>query len=100
LIPALVEHLTAEETHVLALIDEALTDDEWAEVGAAAMAKTPKRKLPMIFGMVLRDSAPEHVAALKTVIPAPAWFVFSRLGPRAYAKYARGLGLDTVRRAP
>jgi hypothetical protein len=41
-------------------------------------------------------AAPEHVAGLKAVIPGPAWFVLSRLGPRAYARYARRIGLDRI----
>ena len=60
------------------------------------MAETPKNLLPRAFGMVLRNAEPEHVAGLKAVIPGPAWFVLSRLGPRAYARYARRIGLDKV----
>jgi hypothetical protein len=96
MLPPVLEHLDAEEAYLLALIDKHLTDDEWAEVGQAAMAKTPKSLLPMAFGMVLRDAEPEHVAGLKTVTPGLAWFVLSRLGPRAYARYARRIGLDRV----
>jgi len=96
MLPPLLEHLAAEETHLLALIDKHVTDDEWAEVGQAAMAETPKSRLPMVFGMVLRDAEPEHVAGLKAVIPGPAWFVLSRLGPRAYTRYARRIGLDRI----
>jgi len=91
LIPTMMEHLAAEETHLLTLIDKYLTHDEWAEVGAAGMARAPKSKLPILFGMVLEDGEPEHVATLKAVIPAPAWFLLSRLGPRAFARYSRKL---------
>lgn len=94
MIPTMMEHMAAEETHLLALIDKYLTHDEWAEVGAAGMAKTPKSKLPVLFGMVLKDGEPEHVETLKDVIPAPAWFVLSRLGPRAYSRYSRKLTPD------
>ncbi|MEU7587790.1 hemerythrin domain-containing protein [Micromonospora sp. NPDC049230] len=99
MIAPMLEHLVTEETHLLALIDKYLTDKEWAEVGAAAMATVPKNLLPMAFGMVLRDGTPEHVAGLKAVIPGPAWFVLSRFGPGAYTRYARRLGLDRVRGA-
>jgi hypothetical protein len=58
ILPPLLEHLSAEETYLLALIDKHLTDGEWAEVGRAAMAETPKSLLPMVFGMVLRDAEP------------------------------------------
>ncbi|MBG6105996.1 hypothetical protein IW249_006410 [Micromonospora vinacea] len=96
MIPPMLEHLVTEETHLLALIDKYLTDKEWAEVGAAAMASMPKSLLPMAFGMVLRDGTPEYVAGLKAVVPGPAWFVLSRIGPGAYTRYARRLGLDKV----
>jgi len=100
MIPPMLEHLGSEEAHLLSLIDKYLTEKEWGQVGAAAMASTPKNRLPMLFGMVLRDARPEHVEGLKAVTPAPAWFVLSRLGPPAYARYARRLGLDGVRTAP
>jgi hypothetical protein len=93
MIPTMMEHMDAEETHILTLIDKYLTHDEWAEVGAAGMAKTPKSKLPIIFGMVLKDGKPEHVETLKADIPAPAWFILSRIGPRAFARYSRKLSV-------
>lgn len=99
MIPPMLEHLGAEEANVLALIDRYLTDAEWGEVGAAGMAETPKNRLPMAFGMVLRDARPEYVSALRAAVPMPAWFVLSRVGPGAYARYARRLGLDKVQRA-
>lgn len=90
-VPPMLEHLATEEEHLLALIDKHLTDEEWAEVGSGGMGKAKKSQLPVIFGMVLRDGRPEHVATLKAVIPAPAWFIMSRLGPRAYDRYTRRL---------
>lgn len=100
MIPTMMEHMAAEEAHLLALIDKYLTHDEWAEVGAEGMAKTPKSRLPLIFGMVLKDGEPEDVESFKTLIPAPAWFVLSRLGPRAYARYARRLTVSLSLPAP
>ena len=99
MIAPMLEHLGVEEAHLLSLIDKYLTEKEWGQVGAAAMASTPKNRLPVLFGMVLRDARPEHVEGLKAVVPAPAWFVLSRLGPPAYARYARRLGLDEVQTA-
>ncbi len=87
----MMEHLDTEEEHLLPLIDRHLTAQEWAEVGAKGMSKTPKSQLPMIFGMVLRDGQAEHIASLRSVIPAPVWFVMSRLGPRAYDRHMRRL---------
>ncbi|MEV6601026.1 hemerythrin domain-containing protein [Actinoplanes sp. NPDC051346] len=89
MIPPMVEHLDTEEEHLLPLIDKHLTAGEWAQVGEAGMKKTPKSKLPVIFGMVVRDGAPEHVATLKAVMPPPVWFVLSRIGPRAFDRYSR-----------
>jgi hemerythrin HHE cation binding domain-containing protein len=89
----MLEHLVTEETNLLSLIDKYLTEDEWAEVGKHGMSGIPKNRLPVAFGMALRDGEPEHVAALKAVVPGPAWFVLSRLGPWAYTRYARRLGL-------
>ncbi len=91
MVAPMVEHLDTEEEHLLPLIDRYLTAQEWAEVGAKGMDKTPKSQLPMIFGMVLRDGQAEHIAALRSVMPTPVWFVMSRLGPRAYRKHMRRL---------
>ncbi|MFI6759227.1 hemerythrin domain-containing protein [Micromonospora sp. NPDC050417] len=89
LIPPLFEHLDTEEANLLSLIDKHLTAAEWAEVAAAGMAKLPKGKLPLTIGMALYEAEPEHVQVLKDAVPAPVWFIFSRLGPRAYAKHSR-----------
>ncbi|MFI7080400.1 MULTISPECIES: hemerythrin domain-containing protein [unclassified Micromonospora] len=96
LIAPMSAHLDAEETHVLPLIDKYLTDEEWAEAGKHGMASAQKSQLPMIFGMLLHDARPEHTESLKAVVPAPVWFVLSRLGPVAYGRYVRRLGLDRV----
>ncbi|MFK3979435.1 hemerythrin domain-containing protein [Micromonospora sp. NPDC050397] len=89
MIPPMVEHLDTEETHVLSLIDKYLTAAEWEAVAAATMGKMPKSKLPLVFGMALYGAEPEQVRILKDTLPAPAWFMFSRLGPRAFAKHSR-----------
>ncbi|RKR89640.1 hemerythrin-like domain-containing protein [Micromonospora pisi] len=89
LIPPLLEHLATEEANLLSLIDKHLTAAEWAEVAAASMGKLPKGKLPLSFGMALYEAEPEHVQVLKEAVPTPVWFVFSRLGPRAYANHSR-----------
>ena len=99
LIAPMSAHLDAEEAHVLTLIDKYLTDEEWAEAGKHGLASARKSQLPMIFGMLLHDARPEHTESLRAVIPGPVWFVLSRLGPVAYGRYARRLGLDRVRAA-
>jgi hypothetical protein len=96
LIPPMLDHLDTEERDLLALIDQYLTEREWADVGATAMATLPKNRLPIAFGTVLLDGEPEHVGALKAVAPGPVWFVLSRVGPSAYTRYARRLGLDRL----
>ncbi|MFI7024210.1 hemerythrin domain-containing protein [Micromonospora sp. NPDC049900] len=96
LIAPMAAHLDAEEAHVLPLIDKYLTDEEWAEAGKHGMASAQKSQLPLIFGMLLHDARPEHTESLKAVIPGPVWFVLSRLGPGAYGRYVRRLGLDRL----
>ncbi len=88
LLPPLLEHLDTEETHLLALIDKYLTEKEWAQVAQAASARTPKSQAPVGFGMALYEASPEHLRVIKDALPGPLWFVMSRIGPRAYAKYA------------
>jgi hemerythrin-like domain-containing protein len=85
------EHLDLEERKVLTLIDKFLTEKEWREVGGEGLKKMSFGQLKVAFGMILNEATPEQVQIMKDVIPRVPWMMFSFLGPRAYAKYARRL---------
>ncbi|GAA0372758.1 hypothetical protein GCM10009530_23740 [Microbispora corallina] len=89
MLPPLGEHLDTEERHVLPLIDTYITEAEWAQVAEEAVKDQPKKALLVNLGMALYDADPAHLEVVKGAMPPPVWFVVTRLGPRAYARYAR-----------
>jgi hemerythrin-like domain-containing protein len=85
----LVEHLAAEEQHILPLASRSLTAKEWGELGEDGMASQPKNKLPMIFGMIMKDGDPEVIRGMLANAPLVPRLMLPFVGPRAYARYAR-----------
>jgi hemerythrin-like domain-containing protein len=85
----LVEHLAAEEQHILPLASRTLTEAEWGELGEDGMASQPKNKLPMIFVMIMKDADPEVIRGMLANAPLAPRLLLPFIGPRAYARYAR-----------
>jgi hemerythrin-like domain-containing protein len=85
----LVEHLAAEEQHILPLAAGSLTAEEWGELGEDGMASQPRNKLPMIFGMIMKDGDPEVIRGMLANAPLVPRLMLPFVGPRAYARYAR-----------
>jgi hemerythrin-like domain-containing protein len=85
----LVEHLAAEEQHILPLASRSLTAAEWGELGEDGMAAQAKSKLPMIFGMIMKDADPEVIRGMLANAPLVPRLMLPFVGPRAYARYAR-----------
>jgi hemerythrin-like domain-containing protein len=85
----LVEHLAAEEEHILPLASRSLTEAEWGELGEDGMAAQAKSKLPMIFGMIMKDADPEVIRGMLANAPLVPRLMLPFVGPRAYARYAR-----------
>jgi hemerythrin-like domain-containing protein len=91
LTPLLVEHLGAEEQQILPLAAQCLTEAEWDEIGEEGMAGVPKKRLPMAFGMLMKDGDPEVLRAMIGHAPPPVRVVVPRIAPRLYARYVRRL---------
>jgi hemerythrin-like domain-containing protein len=91
LLVRIAEHLDLEERKVLSLIDTYLTEKEWKQVGGSGLKKMSFRQLTVAFGMILDDAPPAHVKTMRDTIPRGPWLLFSVLGPRAYATYAKRL---------
>lgn len=41
--------------------------------------------------MILNDAKPDQVQIMRDTMPRAPWTLFSRIGPRAYVKYAERL---------
>src|SRR4051812_23775934 len=91
LTPLLVEHLAAEESEILPLAAECLTQAEWDEIGEEGMGGVPKKQLPMVFGMLMKDGDPEVLRAMLAHAPRLPRMVLPTVAPRVYGRYARRL---------
>jgi hemerythrin-like domain-containing protein len=87
----LVEHLTDEEDHLLALIEEHLTVAEWEKLGENFGTRTPKNKLLFFLGALLEEATPEEAAELMRKVPPPARLIWRLIGRRQHARRTRRL---------
>jgi hemerythrin-like domain-containing protein len=85
---SLLEHLEAEEQHVMPLVEACITAKEWAAIGKAAQRGTPVKDAPRMLGMLAYDGDPEVLTHMLGAVPAPLRGVVLNTGRRAYAKYA------------
>ncbi|CCF63585.1 hemerythrin domain-containing protein [Nocardia cyriacigeorgica] len=85
----LLEHLDDEETTVLPLAAQHLTDAEWAAPGEHMVAHTPKLTLFTLFGLVLEEADPAERALLLGVLPAPVRGIWHLFGRHRYARHIR-----------
>jgi hemerythrin-like domain-containing protein len=85
---ALVEHLDAEEQHVMPLVEACITQKEWAKIGQAAQRGTPLKDGPRMLGMLAYDGDADVVKEMLGAVPAPMRGALLTVGRRAYAKHA------------
>ncbi len=85
----LLEHLDDQETTLLPLAAEYVTEKEWASMGEHLVANTPKLTLLTLFGLVLEDANPAERALLLTVLPAPVRGIWHVIGRPRYVRHIR-----------
>lgn len=85
------EHLELEERALLPLAAAALSETEWAAIGAAGAKSLPKPAMPLIFGMFMYEGDPEVIAAMLAHAPLVPRTILPRIAPRAYARRARAV---------
>lgn len=86
---ALLEHMTTEEQEILPLAAKYMTQAEWNELGESGLQETPKKQLPLTFGMVMYEGDPEVVRGVLAAAPPPVRVLMPILGRRAYARHAK-----------
>ncbi|MEU9380545.1 hemerythrin domain-containing protein [Streptomyces sp. NPDC048279] len=89
LLTTLEEHLETEEEEILPLATKYVTAAEWKRLGEHGMANSPKKTLPLAFGMTMYEGKPEVVRAVLAEAPLPARLIISVVGPRLYAAHAK-----------
>ena len=85
---ALVEHLDAEERHVMPLVEACITQQEWAAIGKAAQRGTALKDGPRMLGMLAYDGDPDVIQDMLAAVPAAMRAIVVKIGQRAYAKHA------------
>ena len=85
---ALLEHLDAEEQHVMPLVELCITEKEWARIGKAAQRSTPLKDGPRMLGMLAYDGDPDVMREMLGAVPGPMRGFVLKVGRRAYAKHA------------
>lgn len=85
----LFEHMGLEEAKILPLAEKYITAKEWAEIGEHALAVTPKKQLPLGFGLILYEGDPEVIKAVLKDAPLPARLIMPVLGRRLFASHAK-----------
>jgi hemerythrin-like domain-containing protein len=88
---ALLEHLDAEEAHVLALIEAHLSAQEWGKLGEHGMAGVNEQQRPIVIGMFLEDMPDDERAAFVSKLPPPVQQLWRDVWSPAYADYVKAV---------
>ncbi|MFI7615611.1 hemerythrin domain-containing protein [Nonomuraea terrae] len=91
LLPALTEHLALEEEHVVPLIEQYVTAEEYRRLTEEGSADTPPDQLPTIFGMLMYEGEPQAIDRIVSEMPPEIQPVIKDLAAKAYAAYAAEL---------
>ncbi|GIG02908.1 hemerythrin domain-containing protein [Catellatospora citrea] len=85
----LMEHMALEEQEILPLAASHLTAAEWKLLGEHSMSDTPKKHLPVAFGMAMYEADPDVIKTVLAGAPLPARLLMPFIGPRVYAAHAK-----------
>ncbi|MFD3452057.1 hypothetical protein ACFWVC_07725 [Streptomyces sp. NPDC058691] len=89
LLDRLLEHMAMEEKEILPLAAEFITAAEWARLGEHGIAKSPKKDLPLSFGMMMYEGDPEVIKEVLGHAPLVPRLIMPILAPRLYASHAK-----------
>ncbi|MFE0631912.1 hemerythrin domain-containing protein [Streptomyces sp. NPDC058864] len=89
LLTVLIQHMALEEKEILPLAEKHVTAAEWHQLGEHGMQNTPKKDLPLVFGMAMYEGDPEVIKAVLATAPLPVRMIVPVLGRRRYAAHAR-----------
>ncbi|MFJ4850808.1 MULTISPECIES: hemerythrin domain-containing protein [unclassified Streptomyces] len=87
----LLEHMALEEKEILPLAEQHVTAAEWHRLGEHGMTATPKKDLPLAFGMAMYEGDPEVVKAVLATAPLPVRLIVPALARRRYASHAKAV---------
>lgn len=82
----LAEHLFEEELHVLPLVREVMSVDEWQALADRGNASIPKEQRLVFLGFMLHIATPEQRALLRAQLPLPARIAWRIIGKREFGR--------------
>jgi hemerythrin-like domain-containing protein len=88
LIPALKEHLSAEEDRVVPLMEQYITVAEWHVPMQSELAADPAQ-LPLTFGLLIYEGDPESIDQAIASMPADARPVIRQLAAKTFADHSQ-----------
>ncbi len=86
-------YLTDQERHVLPLVQQHLTAEEWSQVGQRSVHGVDQKKMILYLGALLEDASEEERATYLGRLPIGArwmWRVAGRKGYERYVSLVRG----------
>jgi hemerythrin-like domain-containing protein len=89
LIPALKEHLSAEEDRVVPLMEQHITAAEWDETFKKESAHVDPEQLPLVFGMLMYEGDPESIEHTIVTLPAETRTVIKQLAASTFADHSQ-----------
>jgi hemerythrin-like domain-containing protein len=77
-------HLADEEEHILPVVEQHITADEWQRLGDRGMASIPRNRLLVQLGHILEDTNPEERARFLGKVPLPGRIAYRLIGERKF----------------
>jgi len=87
-IPALTEHLSAEEDRVVPLMEQYITVAEWHETMGSELATDPAQ-LPLTIGLLMYEGDPDSIDQFIASMPADARPGIRQLATKTFADYSQ-----------
>jgi hemerythrin-like domain-containing protein len=88
LIPALTEHLSAEEDHVVPLTEQYITVAEWHPTMGSELAADPAQS-PLTIGLLMYEGDPHSIDHFIAARPADARPGIRQLAAKTFAEYSQ-----------
>lgn len=92
----LLAHLDEEESQLLPLAGQHITQPEWNKLGEHGFGAVPPKRRLYVLGNILADATPQERTKFMRAVPPPARVMFKLFGEKQYAKevakldYAQG----------
>jgi len=84
----LAEHLDAEEQRLLPIAAQAVTQEEWDELGERGRSHTRRSEMSLTLGMFAYEGDPAVIAHMLAEAPVPVRWLVPRLARRAFRRHA------------